>query len=411
MTDRPQPANAPDNERSQLRWQRTANIGLSLVVLATIVAVLLAHSVFQDHLRMSRLFEINATEMTLWREIGEKIDYLLDDGEMLTSIEGGAVVARVQKRLTELVEQSEVSSAAYHEELVRLNPSSWRGPSPSAMDLKALRQSIPEDLKKRAEEASIAKREIIRAGFSHWSTATKVIFQSGKLTEPLRKRGQVLRGLIFSGTEKLWGYLSILSSSLIGFIFVVWLALWQPAMKNLSDARRELRLILDNIPALVTSYSPDGLLKTANRSYLEKMGYPKAGAHISEVVGPEGWSEIRPRFESAADGNLVSYDLAIRALGGKRMYHAQYVPFRNRRDQVARVIALITDVHDRTESARALEESEERLRITLNSIGDAVISTNLEGLVERMNPAASRLTGWNAQESVGRPLKRSLQDH
>ncbi len=53
----------------------------------------------------------------------------------------------------------------------------------------------------------------------------------------------------------------------------------------------------------------------------------------------------------------------------------------------------------------ALQESEEKLAITLNSIGDAVIATDLESNIIRMNPAAERLTGWKLAEAKGRPLK------
>ncbi len=55
-------------------------------------------------------------------------------------------------------------------------------------------------------------------------------------------------------------------------------------------------------------------------------------------------------------------------------------------------------------TTRRVEESEENLRITLNSIGDAVVTTDTEGLVVRINPVAERLTGWKAQEAEGRHL-------
>lgn len=51
-----------------------------------------------------------------------------------------------------------------------------------------------------------------------------------------------------------------------------------------------------------------------------------------------------------------------------------------------------------------IAESEERLRVTLSSIGDAVISTDAEGLVTFMNPVAERLTGWSLGEARARPL-------
>jgi len=51
-----------------------------------------------------------------------------------------------------------------------------------------------------------------------------------------------------------------------------------------------------------------------------------------------------------------------------------------------------------------LRDSEENLRVTLASIGDAVIATTREGAVSRMNPTAEILTGWKTEEALGKPL-------
>eukprot|EP01030_Chromulinospumella_sphaerica_P007047 gene7047-6889_t len=51
-----------------------------------------------------------------------------------------------------------------------------------------------------------------------------------------------------------------------------------------------------------------------------------------------------------------------------------------------------------------LAQQHELMRVTLQSIGDAVITTNAEGLVSWLNPVAERMTGWLSSESIGRPL-------
>jgi PAS domain S-box-containing protein len=58
----------------------------------------------------------------------------------------------------------------------------------------------------------------------------------------------------------------------------------------------------------------------------------------------------------------------------------------------------------RHETDRRLREQREMLRVTLSSIGDAVITTDTAGRITFCNPAAETLTGWRSQEAQGRPV-------
>gem|GEM_PF-5328868 len=60
----------------------------------------------------------------------------------------------------------------------------------------------------------------------------------------------------------------------------------------------------------------------------------------------------------------------------------------------------------RNTAEQALRQSENRLAVTLDSIGDGVIATDPRGLIERMNPVAERLTGWPLEEARGLPLEQ-----
>lgn len=53
---------------------------------------------------------------------------------------------------------------------------------------------------------------------------------------------------------------------------------------------------------------------------------------------------------------------------------------------------------------RKLRESEERWRVTIGSIGDAVIASDVLGNVTYMNPVALALTGWTEAEALGQPV-------
>lgn len=60
-------------------------------------------------------------------------------------------------------------------------------------------------------------------------------------------------------------------------------------------------------------------------------------------------------------------------------------------------------------AAEALLGDRERAEVTLNSIGDGVLSTDLEGKITYLNTVAERMTGWRREEASGRPLGEVFQ--
>ncbi len=71
--------------------------------------------------------------------------------------------------------------------------------------------------------------------------------------------------------------------------------------------------------------------------------------------------------------------------------------------------SIIHDITDRKKVEKALQTSESRYRTTLDSIGDAVISTDIAGNIVHMNPVAETLTGWPVSEAANVPLKQVFQ--
>lgn len=71
-------------------------------------------------------------------------------------------------------------------------------------------------------------------------------------------------------------------------------------------------------------------------------------------------------------------------------------------DQVAR---LTGQWYCRRQAELRLKQNEEDLYITLNSIGDGVIATDVKGRIVRMNPVAEKLTGWQFTEAYKKPLE------
>lgn len=68
------------------------------------------------------------------------------------------------------------------------------------------------------------------------------------------------------------------------------------------------------------------------------------------------------------------------------------------------LLLAISDVTSREKAIRDLRMSEREHRLTLNSIGDALIATDAEGIIVRFNAIAAELTGWKANEAIGKDI-------
>jgi PAS domain S-box-containing protein len=69
-----------------------------------------------------------------------------------------------------------------------------------------------------------------------------------------------------------------------------------------------------------------------------------------------------------------------------------------------RILALGREIAERKRVELELREQREWLQVTLGSIGDAVITTDGDGRVTFMNAVAQELTGWAADEAMGKPV-------
>jgi PAS domain-containing protein len=66
------------------------------------------------------------------------------------------------------------------------------------------------------------------------------------------------------------------------------------------------------------------------------------------------------------------------------------------------LFSIIFDVTEREKLKEELYRQKEMLRITLHSIGDGVVTTDMEGRITAVNAASDAITGWCEEEAVGR---------
>ena len=74
--------------------------------------------------------------------------------------------------------------------------------------------------------------------------------------------------------------------------------------------------------------------------------------------------------------------------------------------QIIGAVATFTDIRQRKCAEEAERQQREWLRVTLTSIGDAVIATDTAARVTFLNPVAVKLTGWTQEEAAGQPIGR-----
>jgi len=70
----------------------------------------------------------------------------------------------------------------------------------------------------------------------------------------------------------------------------------------------------------------------------------------------------------------------------------------------------VIKLHDERDMARdALINEQERAQVTLEAIGDGVITTDINGRIEYMNPAAERISNWNYATAKGLPIEKVIR--
>jgi len=88
----------------------------------------------------------------------------------------------------------------------------------------------------------------------------------------------------------------------------------------------------------------------------------------------------------------------------EKVFKMMFVIANDYSEKLFKNIQLNKQIVDHEKINILLHKSKESLRITLNSIGDGVISTDNNGWVVNLNPVAEKMTGWNLKEAKGKPL-------
>ena len=148
-----------------------------------------------------------------------------------------------------------------------------------------------------------------------------------------------------------------------------------------------------------------------NRAHLEMFGYTME--QLNAVPG-EGvlFADKRIAREillSIRDGRSWRGETEVLTRAGRQLpVFVRADIIRDEEGKAVGIYGVFADISERRQAERQLDEERRRLQVTLQFIGDGVITTDVAGRVVLLNPVAEKLTGWPQAEASGRLLEEVM---
>ena len=167
--------------------------------------------------------------------------------------------------------------------------------------------------------------------------------------------------------------------------------------------------VLESIPDIAWLKDAQGHYLSVNQPFAEYRGLATEG--LLGKTDLDIWPEEQARKYRADDALVMQGRRPIRLEEslvdpelGERWVETIKTPIVDAAGAVVGTVGIARDITERKRVEEALSREREKAEVTLHSIGDGVITTDADGLVELLNPVAESLTGWTEQEAKGRPL-------
>jgi len=179
-----------------------------------------------------------------------------------------------------------------------------------------------------------------------------------------------------------------------------------------SEAR--FRSLFENVIEGVYRATAAGRLESANPALVEMLGYDNVGQLLalpsthSLYVDPAAREVVVATLHR--EGVVRNAEYQLRRRDGTVITvveNARVV--RDADGDIVGYEGTLADISERKRAEIQLYEEKEKAQVTLQSIGDAVITADAAGHVEYLNPVAEALTGWESGEVAGRPVADVFQ--
>lgn len=171
----------------------------------------------------------------------------------------------------------------------------------------------------------------------------------------------------------------------------------------------------DALPLGILVTDRDGKCLYSNTAYQKLCGWTGdelIGSHWSAVIHPQDHERTVLHWDAALLGHKSFVcEARLKSASGKVVWTRRNAALLTDDMPGEGYVHTIEDIstykaHEkaRRKAEEQLFEEKERARVTLDSIGDAVLCTDIDGQVSYMNVVAETLTGFSRLEAIGRPL-------
>jgi diguanylate cyclase len=181
---------------------------------------------------------------------------------------------------------------------------------------------------------------------------------------------------------------------------------------ELKHSQELLQNITNSVPALVAYIDEQEIYRFANDTYARwygSGGAPYVGQRVRDFLGEAHYPRVKPYIDRALSGEAVSFETSRVSDDGKKL--SRQVSFTPNIDAEGRVVgffSLIIDLSERKEMEQRLFDAKEKLQVTLDALGDAVITTDADGHIDYMNQRAHEVLERSLDEIRGLPVDQVL---
>lgn len=173
----------------------------------------------------------------------------------------------------------------------------------------------------------------------------------------------------------------------------------------LRESQARLELVLQQMPAVAFTGDRDLRVTSVAGAGLAALGLTVNGTLGRSAVELFGADDPAIGLaQRALNGEWVSHEGSW--FGRILQVHLQ--PLRDQDGEIRGSVGIAADVTELRRSEQALLAERERAQVTLESIGDGVITTGVDGNVTYLNPVAEKLCGVTEADALGRPLNEVL---